>query len=232
MANPTPDSLRSASGLPLQVIEAAWLGKPRFTYRAAMSIWYFSSSIATSAVNLPGRSPASISRSVLTFHWAILRNIVLFVFSLPSWFVTVDGSCGRTTVVYFHESCFQEYWSADSFCKLLSAFSRGATVVSHRNEQVKTGVKCSPCSGWPEDVGSSLQSSALYAATRHGFLSGFAPLVLGSDESLSHKTADFNYARGSDPDVIDEFQIDPVRALPHWNRGSLCQGSTLMRGRQ
>ena len=23
--------------------------------------------------------------------------------------------------------------------------------------------------------------------------------------------------------AIDEFQIDPVRALPHWNRGSLCQ---------
>ena len=22
---------------------------------------------------------------------------------------------------------------------------------------------------------------------------------------------------------VDEFQIDPVRALPHWNRGSLCQ---------
>ena len=31
---------------------------------------------------------------------------------------------------------------------------------------------------------------------------------------------------------IDEFQIDPVRALPHSNRGSLCQVTTPMRGRQ
>ena len=31
---------------------------------------------------------------------------------------------------------------------------------------------------------------------------------------------------------IDEFQIDPVRALPHWNRGSLCQVTTPMRDRQ
>ena len=31
---------------------------------------------------------------------------------------------------------------------------------------------------------------------------------------------------------IDEFQIDPVRALPHWNRGFLCQVTTPMRGRQ
>ena len=29
-----------------------------------------------------------------------------------------------------------------------------------------------------------------------------------------------------------EFKIDPVRALPHWNRGSLCQVTTPMRGRQ
>ena len=29
---------------------------------------------------------------------------------------------------------------------------------------------------------------------------------------------------------IDEFQIEQVRALPHWNRGSLCQVTTLMRG--
>ena len=32
--------------------------------------------------------------------------------------------------------------------------------------------------------------------------------------------------------AIDEFQIDPVRALPHWNRGSLCQVTTPMRDRQ
>ena len=34
------------------------------------------------------------------------------------------------------------------------------------------------------------------------------------------------------PTPIDEFQIEQVRALPHWNRGSLCQVTTLMRGRQ
>ena len=32
--------------------------------------------------------------------------------------------------------------------------------------------------------------------------------------------------------LIDEFQIEQVRALPHCNRGSLCQVTTLMRGRQ
>ena len=31
---------------------------------------------------------------------------------------------------------------------------------------------------------------------------------------------------------IDKFQIHPVRALPHWNRGPLCQVTTPMRGRQ
>ena len=70
IAKPTPASLPSPSGLPLQKKEySKSLRLPDtenlVSHRAAMSMLYLASSIATSAVRLSGRS-------VLTFQCAIV----------------------------------------------------------------------------------------------------------------------------------------------------------------
>ena len=72
ITKPTPASLLSPSGLPLQKKEhSKSLRLPDsdniVSHRAAMSMLYLASSIATSAVHLSGRSAPSRSRRVLTF---------------------------------------------------------------------------------------------------------------------------------------------------------------------
>ncbi|KAK2180291.1 hypothetical protein NP493_448g04062 [Ridgeia piscesae] len=53
------------------------------SHRAAMSMLYLASSIATSAVRLSGRSAASRSRGVLTLHCVVVSSCLL-LFLLPS----------------------------------------------------------------------------------------------------------------------------------------------------
>ncbi|KAK2191784.1 hypothetical protein NP493_46g09049 [Ridgeia piscesae] len=85
IAKPTPASLISPSGLPLQ--KKGYSKSLRLldsenlvSHRAAMSMFYLASSIATSAVRLSGRSAASRSRRVLTFHCAIVSSCLLLLF--------------------------------------------------------------------------------------------------------------------------------------------------------
>ena len=83
-AKPTPASLISPLGLPLQKKEYfKSLRLPDYenlvSYWAAMSMLYLANSIATSAVSLSGRSPSSRSRRVLTFHCAIVNNFLLLL---------------------------------------------------------------------------------------------------------------------------------------------------------
>ena len=84
-AKPTPASLLYPSGLPLQKKEYSESVRLPYSenlvsYRAAMSILYLASSIATSAVRLSSRSAGSRSRRVVTFHCAIVSSCLL----LPS----------------------------------------------------------------------------------------------------------------------------------------------------
>ena len=79
IANPTPASLLSPSGLPIPKKEySKSLRLPDsenlVSHRAAMSMLYLASYIATSAVRLSGRSAPPRSRRVLTFHCAIVTN--------------------------------------------------------------------------------------------------------------------------------------------------------------
>ncbi|KAK2187164.1 hypothetical protein NP493_173g03042 [Ridgeia piscesae] len=85
IAKPTLASLLSPSGFPLQKNEySKSLRQPDsenlVSHRAAMSMVYLASSIATSALRVSGRSAASRSRRVLTFHCAIFSSFLL----LPS----------------------------------------------------------------------------------------------------------------------------------------------------
>ena len=69
----TPASLLSPSGLPLQKkVCPKTLRLPDYenlvSHRVAMSMLYLTCSIAASAVHLSGRSAASRSKRVLTFH--------------------------------------------------------------------------------------------------------------------------------------------------------------------
>ena len=98
IARPTPASLLCPSGLPLQKKEySKSLRLPDsenlVSHRAAMSMLYLASSIATSVVRLSGRSAPSRSRRVLTFHCAIVSSCLALL--LPTWFSTVDGRWGR-----------------------------------------------------------------------------------------------------------------------------------------
>ena len=73
IAKPTPPSLLSPSGLPLQKKEYSKSSRlpdseNLVSLRAAMSMFYLASFIATSAVRLSGRSAPSRSRRVPTFH--------------------------------------------------------------------------------------------------------------------------------------------------------------------
>ena len=82
IAKPTPASLLSPSGLPLQKKEySKSLRLPDsenlVSHRAAMSMLYLASSIATSAVRLSGRLAPSRSRRVLTFHCPIVSSCLL-----------------------------------------------------------------------------------------------------------------------------------------------------------
>ena len=88
IAKPTPVSHLSLSGLPLQKKEYSKSLRPTdsenlVSQRAAMSMLYLASSIATRAVRLSGRSVASRSRRVLTFHCPIISSCLL---PLPSCF--------------------------------------------------------------------------------------------------------------------------------------------------
>ncbi|KAK2192371.1 hypothetical protein NP493_32g05007 [Ridgeia piscesae] len=88
ISKPTPASLLSPLGLPLQKKEYSKSlrlpdSKNLVSHRAAMSMLYLASSIATSAVRLSGRSAASRSRRVLTFHCAIISSCLLLLL-LPS----------------------------------------------------------------------------------------------------------------------------------------------------
>ena len=88
IAKPTPASLLSPSGLPLQKKEySKSLRLPDYenlvSHRAAMSMLYLASSIATSAVRLSGRLAPSRSRRVLMFHCPIVSSCLLCLF-LPS----------------------------------------------------------------------------------------------------------------------------------------------------
>ncbi|KAK2178806.1 hypothetical protein NP493_530g01147 [Ridgeia piscesae] len=70
IAKPTPASLLSPSGLPLQKKEYSMSlrlpdSENLVSYRATMSMLYLASSIATSAILLSGWSAASRSRRVL-----------------------------------------------------------------------------------------------------------------------------------------------------------------------
>ena len=83
IAKPTPASLLSPSGLPLQKKEySKSLRLPDseniVSHRAAMSMLYVASSIAISAVRLSGRLAPSRSRRVLTFH--VKLSVVVFFF--------------------------------------------------------------------------------------------------------------------------------------------------------
>ena len=85
IAKPTLASLLSPSGFPLQKNEySKSLRQPDsenlVSHRAAMSMVYLASSIATSALRVSGRSAASRSRRVLAFHCAIFSSFLL----LPS----------------------------------------------------------------------------------------------------------------------------------------------------
>ena len=88
IVKPTPAvSLLYNSGLPLQKKEYSKSlrlpdSKSLLSHRAAMSMLYLASSIATSAVRLTGWSAASRSRRVLTFHCAIVSSCLLLL--LPS----------------------------------------------------------------------------------------------------------------------------------------------------
>ena len=87
IAKPTPAFLLSPSGLLIQKKEYSKLlilpdSENLVSRRAAMSMLYLASSIATSAVCLSGRSAPSRSRRVLTFHIAIVTNCFLRL--LPS----------------------------------------------------------------------------------------------------------------------------------------------------
>ncbi|KAK2192231.1 hypothetical protein NP493_36g02015 [Ridgeia piscesae] len=84
IAKPTPASLLSPSGLPLQ--KKAYSKSLRLldsenlvSHRAVMLMLYLASSIATSAVRLSGGSAASRSRRVLTFHCAIVSSCLLLL---------------------------------------------------------------------------------------------------------------------------------------------------------
>ena len=84
IAKSTPASLLVPSGLPLQKKEySKSLRLPDsenlVSHSAAMSMLYLASSIATSGVRLSGRSAASRSRRVLTFHCAIVRSCRLLL---------------------------------------------------------------------------------------------------------------------------------------------------------
>ena len=84
IAKPTPASLLSPSGLPLQKEEySKSLRLPDsenlVSHRAVMSMLYLASSTATSAVRLSGRSAAR-SRRVLTSHCAIVSVVVFSIF--------------------------------------------------------------------------------------------------------------------------------------------------------
>ena len=90
IAKPTPASLLSPSGLPLQKKEYSKLlrlpGSENFiSHRAAISMLYLASSIAISAVCLSGRSSVSRSKIVLTFHCAMVSSCLLLLL-LPSCF--------------------------------------------------------------------------------------------------------------------------------------------------
>ena len=86
IAKPTPASVLSPSGL--QRLKKEYSKSLRLpdsenlvSHRAAMSLLYLASSIATNAVRFSGRSAASRSRRVLTFHCAIVCSCFLL---LPS----------------------------------------------------------------------------------------------------------------------------------------------------
>ena len=88
IAKPTPASLLSPSGLPLQKKEYSKSSRlpdsvNRVSHRAAMLMLYLASSIATSAVRLSGRLAPSRSRRVLTFHYPIVSSCLLCLL-LPS----------------------------------------------------------------------------------------------------------------------------------------------------
>ena len=79
IAKPTPASLLSPSGLPLQKKEYSKSSRlpdseNLVSHRAAMSMLYLASSIATSAVRLSGRLAPSRSRRVLTFQAYLVIN--------------------------------------------------------------------------------------------------------------------------------------------------------------
>ena len=87
IAKATPASLLSPSGLPIQKKEySKSLRLPdsenHVSHRAAMSMLYLASSIASNAVRLSGWSAPSRSRRVLTLRCAIVTNC--FILLLPS----------------------------------------------------------------------------------------------------------------------------------------------------
>ena len=61
------------------------------SHRAAMSMLYLASSIATSAVRLSGRSAASRSRRVLSFRCAVSVVVFFFFFLANFPLSTEDG---------------------------------------------------------------------------------------------------------------------------------------------
>ena len=88
IAKATPAYFLSPSGLPLQKKEySKSLRLPDsenlVSHRAAMSMLYLASSIATSAACLSGRLAPSRSRRVLTFHCPIVSSCLLCLL-LPS----------------------------------------------------------------------------------------------------------------------------------------------------
>ena len=87
IAQPTPASFLSPSGLPLQRKECSKSlrlpdSENLVSHREAMSMLYLASSIATSAVRLSGPSAPYQSKRVLTFHCAIVSSCLLL--HLPS----------------------------------------------------------------------------------------------------------------------------------------------------
>ena len=114
ITKPTPASLLSPSGLPLKKKEySKSLRLPDsenlVSHRAAMSILYLANSIATSTVRLSGRSAASRSRRVLTFHSAIVSSCLFHL--LPSWFSAVDGRWGRAARSLVTRAAADPVWS-------------------------------------------------------------------------------------------------------------------------
>ena len=178
------------------------------SHRAAMSMLYLASSIATSAVCLSGRLAPSRSRRVLTFHCAIISSCLLCLL-LPCWLFwkmrsssAVLGNPGDgqssmefRAVVHFMEAASKKCWSAAGFCKLLATLSRetnrGLQPARTGKDRRKLFI---PAVAGREMLGVPYINRPWCCHCDMVFWLGFAPLVVGSVKNLYHKAVVYNSA--------------------------------------